>query len=143
METAPPGVISPLASRTRPLTVADVAVCARAGNAERQIHRIASKTAGDPTFDRISNTSGRPAGLPDPGSIGREECYARGGGDSGRAVRRTAARGAMRGATPRSKAFTTAVAIGIAPSAPARATSDASLPVHRPRILQVRSPSFV
>src|SRR3954471_7690489 len=127
METATPGVISPLESRTMPLTVADVAVCARAGNAERPIHRIASKTAGDPTFDRITNTSGRPAGLPDTGSIGREECYARGGGDSGRAVRRTALRGATRGATPRSKAFTRAVAIGMTARALASATSDASL----------------
>src|SRR5437588_239245 len=120
MVTATPGVISPLESRTMPLTVADVAVCARAGHADEQIHRSASNTAGDPTFDRMSNTSGRPEGPPDTGSIGREERYARGGGESGRAVRRVTVRRATRGATPGSKALTTAVAIGMAARALAR-----------------------
>src|SRR6187455_14537 len=58
-----PGTTRPLESRTMPVTVADVDVCARA-EAAPHIHTIASQMAGDRNLNRMKQTP--PAGQQDP-----------------------------------------------------------------------------
>ena len=58
MSTSTPGNTAPVWSLTTPLTVADVAVCPRAGAAALNAHTIASHRAGDQNFDRMKKTSG-------------------------------------------------------------------------------------
>src|SRR5580765_2200262 len=152
MSTATPGTTRPLESRTIPVTLADATVCPRAEAAGEQKHTIASHKAGDHHFDRMKQHLRRVRRDPPYTRLGKRgrilsdptcvRCQPRGGGDSGRSVRRMADCGARRGRSPGPKAITVPVTAGRAPRPPASATIDASVPVQTPRILQVGSPSL-